>query len=59
MKSLLKQFSDFKTEFEICKECERMEWPQNSQPRYGINGETLCWSHAHLTVKPNTPNAAR
>jgi hypothetical protein len=31
-----------------CDECARIGWPQNRQPRYGIEGRSLCWTHAQL-----------
>jgi hypothetical protein len=34
-----------------CEECERLSWSQNDQPRYGIEGRCLCWTHAQLAIE--------
>jgi hypothetical protein len=40
---------------EMCAECNRLGWPENNQPRYGLNGRILCWTHAQLEIS-SSPN---
>lgn len=37
-----------------CKECDRLGW-KTTQPLTGVNGESLCWTHAQAAAKPAAP----
>ena len=32
-----------------CEECDRLGWP-TKQPLHGIEGRTLCWTHAQIAI---------